>query len=238
MSRTLLSVNVSLAREATIGGRKVMTAIGKLPTPDPVAVKPLGLEGDEQADLSVHGGLSKAVYAYPSEHYPSADRGAQAQVSLWRSLPPGLAKTSRSPACWKQVWIGDVLRFQHCEMAVTSRASVLQFNAAMGFNQASKLMASNAWCGFYWTCGWPARCSGPIVRADPGPREVASRSFRSRLAAPPALTRSSPRKPSRSVRGTMRPPLIAPPMLAYRHASMRQHAEVLKHVMLTRVLRT
>ena len=35
-----------------------------------LAVGPLGLAGDEQADLSVHGGPGKAVYAYPSEHYP------------------------------------------------------------------------------------------------------------------------------------------------------------------------
>ena len=54
------------ARRVQIGGRTVLTAMGKTAVPGPVPVMPLGLAGDEQADLSVHGGLEKAVYAYPS----------------------------------------------------------------------------------------------------------------------------------------------------------------------------
>ena len=46
-------------------GRALDSAIRKRARSGPVAVGPLGLDGDEQADLSVHGGLSKAVYAYP-----------------------------------------------------------------------------------------------------------------------------------------------------------------------------
>jgi MOSC domain-containing protein YiiM len=77
------SVNVSLARRVDINGRAVMTAIGKRGVAGSVAVNPMGLEGDEQADLTVHGGLSKAVYAYPSEHYAFWQTvRAQAQVSL------------------------------------------------------------------------------------------------------------------------------------------------------------
>ena len=62
------SVNVARAAGRLIEGRRVMTAIGKQPVTGPVAVRLLGLEGDEQADLTVHGGLSKAVYAYPVFH--------------------------------------------------------------------------------------------------------------------------------------------------------------------------
>ena len=65
----LLSVNVSTARSITIDGREVLTAIGKRGVSGPVEARPLGLEGDEQADQSVHGGLSKAIYAYPAAHY-------------------------------------------------------------------------------------------------------------------------------------------------------------------------
>ena len=91
MAAQLLSVNLGLAREVEIGGRKVMTAIGKRAVAGPVAVRPLGLVGDEQADLSVHGGLGKAVYAYPAEHYPFWQTvRAQARASLWdEALPPG-----------------------------------------------------------------------------------------------------------------------------------------------------
>ena len=59
---------------------------------DPIHYRgPLGLAGDEQADLSVHGGLSKAVYAYPKAHYAFWQTvRAQARVSLWdEPLPPG-----------------------------------------------------------------------------------------------------------------------------------------------------
>lgn len=48
----------------------VKTAVSTLERPEPVSVSALGLAGDEQADPSVHGGLDKAVYLYPREHYP------------------------------------------------------------------------------------------------------------------------------------------------------------------------
>lgn len=190
MPHTLLSVNVSLAREVEIGGRKVMTAIGKLPVVEPVAVQPLGLAGDEQADLTVHGGLSKAVYAYPSEHYPFWQTvRAQAKVALWdEALPPGSIGENLTLAglLENQVWIGDVLRFPHCELAVSEpRFPCFKFNAAMGFNQATKLMAANGWCGFYLA----VRVAGTLQAGErfelvPGPREVGIQElFRSRLNA-------------------------------------------------------
>ncbi|MBC7994117.1 MAG: MOSC domain-containing protein [Rhizobacter sp.] len=190
MPHTLLSVNVSLAREVVISGRKVMTAIGKLPVAQPVAVKPLGLAGDEQADLTVHGGLSKAVYAYPSEHYPFWQTvRAQAKVALWdEALPPGSLGENLTLAglIESQVWIGDVLRFPHCELAVSEpRFPCFKFNAAMGFNQATKLMAANGWCGFYLA----VRVAGTLQAGEPfelipGPREVGIQElFRSRLNA-------------------------------------------------------
>jgi MOSC domain-containing protein YiiM len=65
----LLSVNVGLPREVTWKGQQVLTGIFKEPVSGPVGVGAMNLEGDRQADLTVHGGLWKAVYAYPSEHY-------------------------------------------------------------------------------------------------------------------------------------------------------------------------
>jgi MOSC domain-containing protein YiiM len=65
----VLSVNVSRARPVEWGGRVTLTGIFKKPVQGPVHVHSLNLEGDEQADLTVHGGTNKAVYAYPSEHY-------------------------------------------------------------------------------------------------------------------------------------------------------------------------
>jgi MOSC domain-containing protein YiiM len=66
----LLSVNLATERTVRYGGRDVRTGIYKEPANGRVRLRALGLEGDFQADPSVHGGPDKAVYVYPSEHYP------------------------------------------------------------------------------------------------------------------------------------------------------------------------
>ncbi len=65
----ILSVNVGLPREIFYQGRTIHTGIFKIPVEGRVRVSALNLSGDRQADLTVHGGPSKAVYAYPAEHY-------------------------------------------------------------------------------------------------------------------------------------------------------------------------
>ena len=87
----VIQVCVGRSRAARIGDRSFMTAFAKRAVDGPAAVRPLGLEGDEQADLSVHGGLAKAVYAYPQEHYAFWQTvRAQAGVAPWdEPLPPG-----------------------------------------------------------------------------------------------------------------------------------------------------
>jgi MOSC domain-containing protein YiiM len=78
MEMKLISVNTGLPREVTWHGRHVTTAIFKQPVEGRVALTTLNLDGDRQADLSVHGGEDKAVYCYPIEHY-----------DYWRSALPG-----------------------------------------------------------------------------------------------------------------------------------------------------
>lgn len=65
----LISVNIGLPRIVMQNGDPVSTGIFKTPIPGRVMLRTLNLDGDRQADLSVHGGPTKAVYAYPSEHY-------------------------------------------------------------------------------------------------------------------------------------------------------------------------
>src|SRR6266542_4593910 len=65
----LLSVNVGRPQVVTRNGEPVSTGIFKRPAEGRVMLRTLNLDGDRQADLSVHGGPSKAVYVYPSEHY-------------------------------------------------------------------------------------------------------------------------------------------------------------------------
>ncbi len=65
----IVSLNVGLPREVEWKGRTVLTGIFKEPVAERVQLRFLNLDGDRQADLTVHGGAQKAVYAYPSEHY-------------------------------------------------------------------------------------------------------------------------------------------------------------------------
>jgi MOSC domain-containing protein YiiM len=172
------SVNVGSARRISAGARRVMSAIGKRPVAGRVAVLPLGLVGDEQADLSVHGGLSKAVYAYPSEHFGFwRTVRAQAAVALWdAALEPGALGENLTLAGLTEdrIWVGDVLRFPQCALAVSEpRQPCFKFNAAMGFAQAAKLMVQSAWCGFYLAVREPGSIeAGEAFVVEPGPREV------------------------------------------------------------------
>ena len=174
----LLSLQIGSARRVSIHDRQVLTAIHKQPVAGPLAVKPLGLAGDEQADLSVHGGLDKAVYAYPGEHY-AFWRQARAEAGLagiddglpWGSLGENL---SLSGLLESEVWVGDVLQFAHCALRVTQpREPCYKFNAAMGFAHASKLMAQHGCCGFYLAVEVPGTLqAGETFELVAGPRRL------------------------------------------------------------------
>jgi MOSC domain-containing protein YiiM len=66
----LVSLHVGRPQLVVYKGTTINTGIFKKPVPGPIQLRTLNLDGDRQADLSVHGGPNKAVYAYPSEHYP------------------------------------------------------------------------------------------------------------------------------------------------------------------------
>ena len=65
----MISINVGQPREVLSHGKRVQTSIFKTPVAGPVRVTRLNLDGDRQSDLTVHGGVDKAVYVYPTEHY-------------------------------------------------------------------------------------------------------------------------------------------------------------------------
>ena len=74
----LISVNVGRPKDVDVKGRVVRTSIWKSPHAGRLRVAASNIEGDEQSDLAVHGGIYKAVYSYPSEHY-----------EYWRGELPG-----------------------------------------------------------------------------------------------------------------------------------------------------
>jgi MOSC domain-containing protein YiiM len=187
----LISLQTGRARRVVINGRAVLTAIHKQAVAGSLEVLPLGLQGDEQADVTVHGGLDKAVYAYPSEHYPlwQAARQAAGLSDIDDSLPWGSVgeNLTLSGLLESEVWVGDVLRFTQCALRVTQpREPCFKFNAAMGFNTAAKTMAQQGCCGFYLAVQEPGRLqAGERFELVPGPRQLSvPESFRRKMQKP------------------------------------------------------
>lgn len=171
----VLSIQTGRAAPMKIGGKTVMTAIRKQSVDHRVKVGPLGLEGDEQADRSVHGGLSKAVYAYPVEHY--AYWQAQAgQVDGDATLPHGTMgeNLTLSGLLETEAFVGDELHFEDCVLRITQpRQPCAKFNAVMNDRLAGKKMAQTGFSGFYLavvTAGSIA--AGESFRLVPGRREA------------------------------------------------------------------
>ncbi len=175
-----LSLNRSSVQTLITAQGVVPSAIRKRAVDGELRVHELGVDGDEQADLSVHGGPAKAVYAYPSEHYPfwqtvraQAGKADWAEVLPWGSLGENLSLLGLLE---HQVWAGDRLVFDDggVELQVSEpRQPCFKFNAVMGFPQAAKLMAQSGYCGFYLSVLKPGTLrSGSGFRLLPGPREL------------------------------------------------------------------
>jgi len=111
-----VSVNVSGPREVSWQGKMVLTGIFKEPAAGRVMMRKLNLDGDGQADLTVHGGVDRAVYAYPSEHYP-----------FWRKELPGMnlpwgmfgENLTTEGLIEDMVFIGDRFRIGDAEVVAT-----------------------------------------------------------------------------------------------------------------------
>ncbi len=100
----LISVNVGLPKNISTGDKSVTTGIFKEPVAGMVHVRTLNLDGDRQADLSVHGGPDKAVYAYPSEHYEFWRPELSLDLSEWGAFGENLTIEGLSE---ESVSIGD-----------------------------------------------------------------------------------------------------------------------------------
>jgi MOSC domain-containing protein YiiM len=144
----LLSVNVGKPRTVEWKGRAVTTGIFKEPVSGRVAVRKLNLDGDEQADLSVHGGPDKAVYLYPSEHYP-----------YWRQefpdmdLPWGMfgENLTSEGLLEDAVNIGDRFRIGSAElMAVQPRMPCYKLGIRFGRDDIIKRFMASGRSGIYF----------------------------------------------------------------------------------------
>ena len=172
----LVSVQTGTARPLMVGGRRLLSAIGKSPVSGPVAAGPLGLAGDDQADLSVHGGLDKAVYAYPTEHLPYwQDLRREQGVTLFdEPVSFGFVgeNLSLEGLLEHQVWVGDELVFPGCVLRVTApREPCFKFNAVTGLPDAGRRMVERVCCGWYLAVDQPGSLeAGQSFDLRPGPR--------------------------------------------------------------------
>jgi MOSC domain-containing protein YiiM len=144
----LISINVGLPRQVAWKGRAASTGIFKEPVSERVMVRSLNLDGDGQADLTVHGGLDKAVYVYPFEHY-----------DYWRSelpgmdLPPGIFGENFTTTGLKEaeVNIGDRFQIGTVELMVTQpRLPCYKLGIRFGRPDMVKRFLASRRTGFYF----------------------------------------------------------------------------------------
>jgi MOSC domain-containing protein YiiM len=127
----IVSVNVGTPRPVEWNGRRIMSGIFKQPVAGRVTLRRLNLDGDRQADLSVHGGAEKAVYVYPSEHYPFWRRELELEDLPWGSFGENLTTTG----WWEdEVHVGDRFRIGSAEVMIT-QPRLPCFKLAMRFDR-------------------------------------------------------------------------------------------------------
>lgn len=144
----LLSVNVGLPREVKWDGRIIRTSIFKTPVAGRVQVRNINIDGDQQSDLTVHGGIHKAVYVYPSEHY-AFWREALPNVDLgWGAF--GENFTTQGVLDDKAVRIGDRFRIGSTEFVVTQpRIPCFKLGIRFGRADMVKRFLHSGRNGFY-----------------------------------------------------------------------------------------
>ncbi len=151
------------------------TVVSSLAAPKPIAIGSLGVAGDEQNDLTVHGGLDKAVYVYPEEHYVfwnTISQQAQQTVPLAHGKM-GENFTVRG-LVERNAFIGDLIYVGSVILRVESpRQPCFKFNAAMGFKHAAKMMVQSGFCGFYCSVVQPGiLTAGDKMAIHPGDRVI------------------------------------------------------------------
>ena len=143
----LISVNVSLPKPMEFQGYTVLTGIFKEPVEGRVRVGRLNLEGDRQADLSVHGGPHQAVYAYPFEHYESWQKELGRDNFTFGQFGENLTVSGMVET---QVCIGDVFRIGSALFQVTQpRVPCFKLATKMGSDEFPDLFMESARSGYY-----------------------------------------------------------------------------------------
>lgn len=144
----LVSVNVGLPRSVEWNGQTVTTGIFKEPVEGRVWLRALNLDGDRQADLSVHGGPDKAVYAYPAEHYPYWREELPGRQLPWGMFGENLTSDGLLE---ESVHVGDRFRIGSAELMVTQpRLPCYKLGLKFGREDMVKRFLASRRTGFYF----------------------------------------------------------------------------------------
>jgi MOSC domain-containing protein YiiM len=166
----VVSLSVGLPREVDWHGRTVLTSIFKTPVERRLHVTTLNFEGDEQSDLTVHGGVDKAVYVYPSEHYESWRRELPGTDLPWAIFGENLT----TEGLLEDVRIGDRFRIGSAEFVVTQpRLPCYKLGIRFGRPDILKRMLQSGRTGFYFAVTTEGEVAAgdaiePIERANEG----------------------------------------------------------------------
>lgn len=146
--RRIVSVNVgSVELLGRIKGKPVRSGFVKKPVSGAVKVGRLNLEGDSQADLTVHGGVDKAVYAYPSEHYPYWAKEYPKMEMPWGSFGENFTTEGLLEA---EVHVGDRFMMGSAEFAVTQpRFPCYKLGLRFGTQAILKTFLDSGRSGYY-----------------------------------------------------------------------------------------
>jgi MOSC domain-containing protein YiiM len=145
----LISVCVGQPRQVDWKGKPVMTGIFKQPVNERVMMRSLNLDGDRQADLTVHGGAEKAVYAYPMEHYAYWRQELPGEELPWGAFGENLTIEGLSET---SVNIGDRFRIGTAEVMVTQpRFPCFKLNLKFGRDDMVKRFLNSRLSGIYFS---------------------------------------------------------------------------------------
>jgi MOSC domain-containing protein YiiM len=146
---SVLSLCVGLPREVEWNGHTVVTSIFKTPVDGRRRVNTLNFEGDRQSDLSVHGGVHKAVYAYPAEHYQYWRRDLPQADLAWGAFGENLTIEGLLEA---EVRVGDRFRIGSAEFIVTQpRMPCYKLGIRFGRPDILKRFLKSGRTGFYFS---------------------------------------------------------------------------------------
>ncbi|WP_397390778.1 MOSC domain-containing protein [Polynucleobacter sp.] len=157
----------------------VASAINKLPvstlaSPAPVEITRLGVLGDEQADPSVHGGIEKAIYVYPIEHYAFWNALLTRETKRSIDLPLGAfgENFTIEGLLETEIFVGDQMQIGDLQFTVVKlREPCFKFNAKMGYKGAAKAMLQSGFSGWYLRVNQTGALSaGTEIQVPPGQR--------------------------------------------------------------------